>query len=101
MKSDVPMFTYKPLEFPDSIRLIELLPGPSTTLTCNVIDVRMSDSPHYEALSYAWGPPVCTDVLAVPASGAIINITRNLANALQALRLHSMGIARTLWVDAM
>jgi hypothetical protein len=49
-------YEYRSLAHKDSIRLIELLLGTrGTPLTCNIIDVRKSDLPQYEALSYAWG----------------------------------------------
>jgi hypothetical protein len=97
--SDSTTYQYRSLAHPDSIRLIELLPGPKgTPLTCNIIDVRKGDQPIYEALSYAWGEPVFSHEIREVPSDTILRLTVNLHDALQALR--DEDTIRTLWADA-
>ncbi|PQE26099.1 hypothetical protein CJF30_00000833 [Rutstroemia sp. NJR-2017a BBW] len=53
-------------------------------------------SGNYEALSYAWGDSIQKQKLRV--NGKVIEITQNLAFALQCVR--DRNISRHLWVDA-
>lgn len=62
---DVP-YVYKPLLYSDSIRLIKLVPresGLSDQLACELLDVRLSETPDFEAISYAWEAAVFPDTL--------------------------------------
>jgi Heterokaryon incompatibility protein (HET) len=51
----------------------------------------------FDALSYAWGPPVFNDILI--CSGFEYPITEHLANALRNLK--ATYVVRLLWVDAL
>lgn len=87
------------LAYADSIRLLELLPGPKgSPLACNIFEVRKHDNPEYEALSYAWGEPVFSHVVQEVSSGTEIHVTKNLEQALQGIRYEH--VARILWADA-
>lgn len=93
-------YIYTPLPKADSFRLIELLPGiPGSPLRCNIILTRRNRNvAGYEALSYAWGDPVFSQLLVEMSTMSIIRITDNLYHALQALRREHQS--RLLWVDA-
>ncbi|KAH8725610.1 heterokaryon incompatibility protein-domain-containing protein [Phaeosphaeriaceae sp. PMI808] len=83
----------------DSIRLVELLPGPrDSPLACNIIEVRKSEKPVYEALSYAWGDPIFPHRLEEALSKSHVAITSNLHTALHFIRHENK--ARILWIDA-
>lgn len=91
---------YDSLVHTDSIRLIELLPGlERTPLACNLVDVRKSHNPDYQALSYAWGEPVFSHTIREAASSSVLHITVNLFHALQALR--DEHNPRILWADSL
>lgn len=93
-------YEYETLEHQDSIRLIELFPGQrGTPLSCKLLEVRKSDNPTYEAVSYAWGAPLLWRCIQDLDSNVNIHITENLFDGLQALRLQDKS--RILWVDAL
>jgi hypothetical protein len=49
-------YEYRPLPLPNSIRLIELLPGRgSDPISCSLCLVNLEDAQPFEALSYVWG----------------------------------------------
>lgn len=49
------LYKYEDLRYQDSIRAIELLPGVSgAPLVCKLHEVRKSEIPDFEALSYVW-----------------------------------------------
>jgi hypothetical protein len=92
-------YTYTSLQHTDSIRLLELLPGvKGSPLSCNLTEVQRSNSPKYEALSYAWGEPVFSHTVQEVISNARLSITVNLHDALQAIRHQRKP--RVLWIDA-
>jgi hypothetical protein len=92
-------YIHESLQYPDSLRLLELLPGAKgSPLSCNLQEVRRSNSPKYEALSYAWGEPVFSHEVQEVASNERLSITVNLHDALQAIRYEQES--RFLWVDA-
>jgi hypothetical protein len=92
-------YKHTQLAHADSIRLLELLPGPrGSPLACNIFEARKHDNPEYEALSYAWGEPVFSHVVQEVSSGREIRVTINLEQALQAIRYEHA--ARILWADA-
>jgi hypothetical protein len=90
---------YQPLDQPDSIRLLRLLPSTSfgSEIHCELFTCSLSKAPKYEALSYTWGGPVFSASLST--SYGTLKITQHLASALQGLRPKS-GDARLLWIDA-
>lgn len=76
---------------------MELLPGSTAApLHCRLSVAQLTEKPHYEALSYVWGYPLLDHVCFV--NGKPSRITRNLCDALYALRLEDAP--RYLWVDA-
>jgi hypothetical protein len=92
-------YKHKKLAHTDSIRLLELLPGPKgSPLVCNIFQVRKAAEPEYEALSYAWGDPVFSHPVQEKSSGKVLHVTTNLQQALQAIRYEHA--TRTLWIDA-
>jgi hypothetical protein len=91
---------YTPLDTSNqSVRLLRLSPSALTSspLRCELIHASLETSPppKYEALSYVWGPPEFTEIIAV--DGHDCGITKSLDAALRRLRrkLHS----RVIWVD--
>lgn len=97
-----PKYTYKPLQHKDSIRLIELLPGPAgSPLACHISEVQKSNLPQYEAISYVWGNPVFSHVVKelTPDSHTNLYVTANLYNALHAVR--DEHTPRTIWADGL
>jgi len=93
-------YVYQGLAHADSIRLIELQPGAKgTPLACNIITVRRSENPIYEALSYAWGEPIFSHVIEEVTTQSVLRVTLNLHDALQALRYEHD--TRLLWADSL
>lgn len=93
-----PTFRYEPLINPTAdIRVVSIEPGPrSSPITCRIEHVSLDDDPTYSALSYTWGER--SDRETVSIDGYDHLVTRNLYNALKALRDETA--TRTLWVDA-
>ncbi|KAH0538177.1 hypothetical protein FGG08_005235, partial [Glutinoglossum americanum] len=89
---------YPPLDpSTDSLRILHVLPGTgSQTIQCKLESARFVDNPNYSALSYTWGDPKPTKIIAV--NGAKMEVTENLWNALHDLR--HPDEPRLLWVDA-
>ncbi|OTA69208.1 hypothetical protein K449DRAFT_384126 [Hypoxylon sp. EC38] len=80
-------YTYQPLPDPaNSIRLLSIEPGwPSDPIRVSIKAIpNLDQSPPYQALSYVWGS-VENPVL-IECDGELMEITRNLATALVALR---------------
>ncbi|KAL8687732.1 MAG: hypothetical protein Q9218_006183 [Villophora microphyllina] len=81
----------------DAIRLLALFPGhQAESIKCKIVHTALSERPHYEALSYTWGPTeTCAWIL---LDGVRFPITNNLHGALTDLRFTDR--IRYLWVDA-
>lgn len=94
-------YQYQPLQHPDSIRRIKLLPGSGDApLLCTLSEVRLLDSPTptYKAISYTWGKPIFSHQIREVESGQDIRITKSLFEALKAIR--SKSEHSLLWADA-
>ncbi|KIW07209.1 uncharacterized protein PV09_02074 [Verruconis gallopava] len=79
------------------IRLIQLQPPSGQFISCSLIHTSLGATDgHYEALSYVWGKPECTERILV--NGKMLSITSNLASALRRLRYPRSP--RRLWIDA-
>lgn len=92
-------YQYQPLHQEDGFRILELLPGISDApLRCQIQEVSWRQNPEYEALSYAWGPPIFSKHVEETASDSILRVTENLFDALRFLRYDAEP--RILWVDA-
>ena len=89
---------YQPLPAGESIRLLQLQPGPrDEPISCNLQPANFNDNlPAYEALSYVWGSS--SDTRPIICNGREVAVTRNLRNALRRLRRHDS--TRLIWVDA-
>ncbi|KAH6967918.1 heterokaryon incompatibility protein-domain-containing protein [Ilyonectria sp. MPI-CAGE-AT-0026] len=89
-------FQYEPLNASDDeIRILDLLPGPGP-ISCRLRNVRLSDQPQYEALSYCWGTsPRKRDIC---VNGHSISVGLNLYSALHHLR--GTENHRSFWIDA-
>jgi hypothetical protein len=68
-------------------------------IDCYLANVKLSDSPTYEALSYTWGPPTPTRSIHV-GSEHYLEIRENLFTCLLALRETTLE-PRALWIDAL
>ncbi|KAH6016862.1 hypothetical protein HBI82_109820 [Parastagonospora nodorum] len=91
-------YKYSALKYIDSIRVLEIMPGPrNAPLVCKLVETRLGET-KYQALSYAWGSPIMSKRIHEHSSGTTLHITRNLYQALQVLRRHHSTL--TLWVDA-
>ncbi|KEY66238.1 hypothetical protein S7711_09264 [Stachybotrys chartarum IBT 7711] len=90
-------YIYGPLRWPDSVRLINLLPGdPGSRVQCELFTTRLRRAPPYRALSYCWGGISYTQ--SISCNGQEFEITANLHDALR--RLRQPHEPRTLFVDA-
>jgi hypothetical protein len=92
-------FTYTPLGFTLSTRLIKILPGEAkSSIKCHIFEISLHDLPTsgYTALSYCWGNASKTEP--VTLNHYPFRVTENLYAALQVLReSHSTDL---FWIDA-
>ncbi|KAG4416392.1 hypothetical protein IFR04_010438 [Cadophora malorum] len=99
-------YTYTPLKQPDkTIRLLKIL-STAPHISCQLSVVALADSPVFSALSYVWGDPNITELIAV--DGGAISVTVNLASALRGVYGHwargqhiAPGEVQWLWADAL
>jgi len=91
-----PSFVYQKSTGNRVIRLLKFLPGP--TPSCTLIDADVDKAPPYLALSYTWGAPVFDHPVII--NGCSLPITKNLTDALAALRGYARGRYLMLWADA-
>ena len=91
-----PNFVYQKLTGNRVIRLLKFLPGSTPSYT--LIDADVDEAPPYLALSYTWGAPVFDHSVII--NGCSLPITKNLADALAALRGYARGRYLMLWADA-
>ena len=90
-------FPYQSLG-PNEIRILSVLPGTSgTSIECRLSVRNIEDPGEYEALSYAWETWTLSSHINVHHQS--VNITPNLASALEVLRFEDKP--RHLWVDAL
>jgi hypothetical protein len=89
-------YSYRPLEKPKSIRLIELQPSRKGALNCDLIEVPLEESPPYEALSYTWDGQSRDQY--INCEGRNLAVTANCKAALR--RLCPSHKSRLLWIDA-
>ncbi|KAM0426003.1 hypothetical protein ACHAPT_008632 [Fusarium lateritium] len=82
------------------IRLIEII-STKPEIVCKLTVVSLEDEPAYSALSYVWGNPKATQSVLV--NGRPINVTKNLASALEHAPQHleNANVAPRLWADAL
>lgn len=90
-------FQYQRLIASDSIRILEISPGVSESpIDCNLQQVKLSDQPFYNALSYHWGNERAT--VEIRCSGMTLVITKTLHDAI--VRIRHPKETRVLWADA-
>ncbi|KAK8041669.1 hypothetical protein PG993_006192 [Apiospora rasikravindrae] len=82
----------------EEIRVLDLQPSQcgSQAISCQMRTTSLQEEPQYEALSYVWGSP--DNPKEILLNGVAHPVTRNLYNALKALRYPEK--TRTIWVDA-
>lgn len=92
-------YEYQPLG-EGQIRVLTLFPANKTEddLHGELHHVQLSPELKFEAVSYVWGEPIFSVTLRISET-SIINITKNLSDALR--RFRKPGVPRTLWVDAL
>ncbi|KAH7385338.1 heterokaryon incompatibility protein-domain-containing protein [Phaeosphaeria sp. MPI-PUGE-AT-0046c] len=82
---------------PNTIRLLQILPGPADSpLECTLSTSAIDFPDPYHALSYVWGPPSPSSTLI--CNNHVIPITSNLSSALHEYR--ARNVSTPLWVDA-
>lgn len=89
---------YDKLMFTDSIRVLKLEAAPTddARLYASFVEVKLSEAPSYEAISYTWGTTVFSETLHFHSSH--VKITESLASALRNFR--HKDCERTIWADA-
>lgn len=92
-------FTYTPLRFAQSTRLIKILPGEAlSSIKCHIFEINLHDFliSGYTALSYCWGSASKTEPITL--NQCTFRVTENLYAALQVLReSHNTDL---FWIDA-
>jgi hypothetical protein len=89
-------YSYRPLQSPKSIRLINLKPSRKGALVCTLIEASLDKAPPYEALSYSWDGQSRDQYIS--CDGKNLAVTANCKAALN--RLCRPFKSRLLWVDA-
>src|ERR1700753_2533609 len=85
---------------PDTIRLIELLPGYGDII-CILHEASLHDEPEYEALSYCWGNPDVQKLIVIEDLHGMefsLGVGLNLFEALH--RFRDPHYPKFLWADA-
>jgi len=91
------LYVYTPLSKHNSIRLLELVNGPTfAPLQCKLVISESIGDQSYQALSYAWGEPTKTHHITI--EGKCLPISENLDRALRRVRQTEQHLY--LWVDA-
>jgi hypothetical protein len=76
---------HRPLEHPDSIRLLHLLPGLfEDEIQVELREVTLSQQPRYEALSYVWSSPTADDPIS--CHGEELFVTASCIAAMRRMR---------------
>ncbi|KAH7065736.1 heterokaryon incompatibility protein-domain-containing protein [Paraphoma chrysanthemicola] len=96
-RDDAKLYQYTNIAKPDSIRLLELLPGIDELVRRNVVEVKLSQELGFDALSYTWGKNEFPHGLAEVSTHSSFYITDNLRSALHALSPDTGS--HLLWVD--
>ena len=94
-------YKYAPLQHPDSIRLLVLIPGEmDSPIQTYLAEYRLQENPPYEAVSYTWANEEgdCSLSSQIRCDDARLWVTKNCELALRYLR--ETDSERILWVDA-
>jgi hypothetical protein len=90
-------FEYTPLESPNKIRIVKVLPGEETAdIRCQMNDADLDRPPSYHALSYVWGSAEVTSPIIL--NNRLFFVTQNLWLALRHLRRRDSVCV--MWIDA-
>jgi sulfur relay (sulfurtransferase) DsrC/TusE family protein len=90
-------YQHRPLKDHDSTRILHLQPGRfRDDIHVRLAEIRLSEKPSFEALSYVWGSPTPTDPIS--CHGEELLVTSNCIAAMRQLR-HKYR-TRVLWIDA-
>lgn len=103
-------YTYQPLAYDDSIRILILEPGErQEPIQCSLVPVRLSEKPEYDAISYVWGTDEPSQEIFI--DGQKVMIRTNLHSALLRFRrsperndsqeASGRNLQRRLWADAL
>lgn len=79
----------------DTIRILTVQPGHFESITCHVSDVKLSENPSYNALSYMWGHEKRTKSISI--NGRAFLVRPNLWAFLNRLRSDTPS---PIWIDA-
>ncbi|KAK6365586.1 hypothetical protein LTR81_028043 [Elasticomyces elasticus] len=92
------LHVYTPLRDLDSIRIFELnrVSSPKGKVSGRLIQARLQDGPHYQALSYVWGDHT-SNTCSILLDERPFEVTPSLYEALSALSLESQ--ATRFWID--
>ncbi|KAK5742409.1 hypothetical protein LTS12_024256 [Elasticomyces elasticus] len=92
------LHVYTPLRDLDSIRVFELnrVSSPKGQVSGRLIQARLRDGPHYQALSYVWGDHT-SNTCSILLDERPFEVTPSLYEALSALSLESQ--ATRFWID--
>ncbi|KAH8693352.1 heterokaryon incompatibility protein-domain-containing protein, partial [Phaeosphaeriaceae sp. PMI808] len=92
-------FNYEPLLYPDSIRLLQLVPpdSPGRPLIQDILIAKLSEAPRFVAVSYCWG--TAEQTIPIQCGQRILLVTPNLASALLAIRPAAREAPELFWID--
>jgi hypothetical protein len=110
------LFSYLPLSDTTQVRLVGFESNPtsenanSLSLSCRLLAYKIEDAPQFVALSYNWGPARHGDIdelmthgNKIMLNGRVFEVTQNLKNALNSIRMRCLSTAdsepKLFWVD--
>lgn len=88
-------YKYHPLTEASTIRLLSITSTPTGSVSFSLTAHNLRYLPHYEAISYTWGPPGTNT--SIFCDGAHLPITPSCATMLEYLR--EPGKTRLVWID--
>ena len=91
-------FRYSSLKSSRAIRLLRFLHEPGTEPVCQMITVEVEKAPPFVALSYTWGAK--ENSRAILVDDAVIPITKNLGEAIDAISPYVMERSMMFWADS-
>src|SRR5579862_179067 len=98
---DLPPYQYDPLEFADSVRFIEIYADDTSEwIICSIHQLRLSENPAYEAVSYTWGDSTDRRIIMIQCGPRIhgISVTANCESVIRKMRQQTG--TRRIWIDA-
>ncbi|ORY59116.1 heterokaryon incompatibility protein-domain-containing protein [Pseudomassariella vexata] len=91
---------YEPLQSPDHIRLLKIIPSQDDTrnIEISIIPTPLQTAPQYEAISYTWGDATQLGSVTCQPGGVLVQVTQNCISILR--RLRQPQKERLVWIDA-